>query len=443
MLGAIERRVAGLIRPIPRGLFIVLVVLYLGLRLWMATLPGYVNDVQSYKEWSIDTALAGIPRAYEASRVDYPPLYLYVLWTIGRGYVSGTGGIEDSTLLTFLIKLPHVVFDLALGFLLMIAVGGRSTWGAGRDTDGYARWAALLFWLNPATLMGSAYWGQPDGVHSAFAFAAILAMGASRTGSAGALLSAGGLMKPLAAPLVPLLAVSAWVRREGRGFVLCGLGGLLTAVVVFIPWIVTGRIEAVLRKVLLDVEAMPFSSVNGHSIWWILNPWGFANEPWLGPLTTKQVGLILMLSAVIFVLVTLVRARRRLRDADAATWSSTLMLASAATTASFFWFSTHMHENHLFMAIPFLLAVAGRSRGLAWLFVAASLASFANMFLHDPDLPYRLPGPLSAFTGVVDPHMQKRYYTWLQFVGSFLNALVVGVVAIGTLWQFHRRCREL
>lgn len=437
MIGALERGVVRLSRrEIPRGLFIALAIGYVVLRLWMATLPGYVNDVQSYKEWSIDTALAGLPRAYEASRVDYPPLYLYVLWSIGRGYVTGSGGIEDSTLLTFLIKLPHVLFDFALGWLLLFAVARRGTWGS--EFDGAGRLAALLFWFNPATLFGSAYWGQPDGVHSCLAFAAILALGRGATALSGGWLSAAGLMKPLAAPLVPLLAVGAWIRAGWGGVLRCGLGGLATAVVVFLPWILSGRIVPVLNKVLGDVEAMPFASVNGHSIWWILRPWGLANRPWLGPITPKQAGLAMMGAAVLYVLWRLVRARERLRSVSDAEWSAALCLAAATTAACFFWLSTHMHENHLFMAIPFLLAVAGRSRALAWLFVAASLASFANMFLHDPEIPYNLPAPLDAFTGVVDPHMQNRYYTWLQFVGSFLNALVVSVVALGTLWQLRR-----
>ena len=442
MIGTIERLTRRIARPVPRGAFIAIALVYLVLRLWMATLPGYINDVESYKEWALDVAIAGLPRAYEASRVDYPPLYLYVLWSLGRAYVSGTGGIEqDTTLLTFLIKLPHVLFDLALGGLLLIAVGLRGSWGAKRSL-GYGRLAALLFWFNPATLFGSAYWGQPDGVHSSLAFAAMLALGAGATAGSGAWLSAAGLMKPLAAPLVPLLAVAAWIRAGWKGVLRCGLGGLATAVVVFMPWILTGRIVPVLQKVLGDVEAMPFTSVNGHSIWWILRPWEFANKPWLGPFTPKQIGLAMMGAALLFILWRLFAARERLRAAADAEWGAMLMLCSAATIACFFWLSTHMHENHLFMAIPFLLAVAGRSRGLAWLFVAASIASFTNMFLHDLDIPYQLPAPLNAFTGVVDPHMPERYYTWVQYVGSFLNALLVSVVAIGSLWQVWRRTKS-
>jgi hypothetical protein len=112
-------------------------------------------------------------------------------------------------------------------------------------------------------------------------------------------------------------------------------------------------------------------------------------------------------------------------------YRAALFLGSAAVATSFFYLSTHMHENHLYMAIALLLAVAGRSRLTAILFVACSAAVFVNGFLHDIDLPYRLPGILGAVSGTLDPHLQ-RPFTWLQLIGGFLNSLVVSFVAIGT-----------
>ena len=96
--------------------------------------------------------------------------------------------------------------------------------------------------------------------------------------------------------------------------------------------------------------------------------------------------------------------------------------------AAFFFLSTHMHENHLFMAMPLLIAVAGRDARLARLAGLCSLAVFLNMVLHDPDLPQLLPGILSRPTSIIDPHFLVPY-TWLQVVGSFLNSLLVGWVA--------------
>jgi hypothetical protein len=74
-------------------------------------------------------------------------------------------------------------------------------------------------------------------------------------------------------------------------------------------------------------------------------------------------------------------------------------LYAAAATASlgFFVLATHMHENHLVLALPLLaLAAPGQPR-VRGVLAAASLASLANMLLHDPYLTHlarsALPGP--------------------------------------------------
>ncbi|NIR60752.1 MAG: hypothetical protein GWO02_15215 [Gammaproteobacteria bacterium] len=114
-----------------------------------------------------------------------------------------------------------------------------------------------------------------------------------------------------------------------------------------------------------------------------------------------------------------------------------LITLATAVTMSFFLLSTHMHENHMFLAIPLLLAVAGRHPLLLRLAVGASVAVFVNMVLHDLKLPYALPGPLSAPSPVHEP-FYGRPLTWLQLVGSFLNTLLVTAVTAGCVWVAWR-----
>lgn len=430
-----NRLMAQLGRP---KVFWSLVAAVLLLRLGMAFLPGYVNDVQSYKSWALGVAQSGLPDAYAKTQVDYPPLYLYILWVIGKlwWWIQGAGEARDSAWLTFLIKSPHWIFDLGLGFWLRDAVNRFRLWGNRFDDLGgqvaAGNLAALAFWLNPAVLFGSAYWGQPDGVHSFFAFGAISCLAAGGYVAGGGLLSAGGLMKPLAAPLVPLLAGVAGIRGGWRGVWKSGAAGLAVALIAFSPYWLTGRIGPVLNKVLLDIEAMPFTSVNGHTLWWILGPWRDANAAWLGPLSAKQISLALFLSTYAALAGRAWLHRSRLGALPIESFAPWLYRNAAAITAAFFFLSTHMHENHLFMAIPFLLATAGRSRGALWLAVGASLASFANMALHDLYLPHHLPFGLSAESPTIDPHL-GRPFTWLQLIGSFFNAVLVATVALGSL----------
>jgi hypothetical protein len=276
----------------------------------------------------------------------------------------------------------------------------------------------------------SAYWGQPDGVHSLLALAACAALAAGAPGGAGALLSAAALMKPLAAPLVPLLAVGAAARDRLRGLLLAGLGGLAVAVVAFLPFALTGRLAAVLRRVLLDLEAMPFTSVNAHNLWWLAGAWRDANTTIAGALSPKLLGLLLFL--VVYALLLARSAGWLAAPAHhAGAHGARLCLLAAAVTCAFFFLTTHMHENHLYMALPLLLAAAGRSPRLFALFAGCSLAILLNTTLHDPLLPHALWPPLDAASPVTDPHMQ-RPFTWLQLVGSYFDAALVGAVTVGS-----------
>ncbi len=67
---------------------IVLLVTNLLLRGWLLSTPGYVPDTDAYKEWALGTAREGVAAAYDLTSADYPPLFLYMLWTAGKVYLA-------------------------------------------------------------------------------------------------------------------------------------------------------------------------------------------------------------------------------------------------------------------------------------------------------------------------------------------------------------------
>jgi Gpi18-like mannosyltransferase len=400
-------------------------------RAWLATLPGYVPDVTDYKKWALAAASGGVSAAYERTDVDYPPLLLYPLLVAGKAYLAFSPApataaeLRESTALTVLIKTPHLLADLALAALLYGLVARLGLWGARRRGAGWGRLAAVFYLWNPAVLWVSAYWGQPEGVHSALAVAALACLGLERVLAAGLLLGAATLTKPLAAPLVPLaIAVAAWGRRL-RGVVELGAGGLAAAVVLFLPFALSGELLAVVRRVFVEIEVMPATSANAHNLWWLLGPWRDANASLAGPVTPKAIGLALFGAAYLGLLV---RLGRRFPDLAPGERGATIFRFAAAVSASFFFLSTHMHENHLYLAMVFLLVLAGRDTPTGRLAVACSLAVLLNAVLHDLVLPYGLPLGLSAPSAVLDPAV-GRPYTWVQLVGSYVDTGLVTVVA--------------
>ena len=428
--------------PVSLGLFAVLAVLYLGMRLVLLGAAGYEADVNQYKEWALGGGLMGFPGIYENTSADYPPASLGVFWLVGKAFVLSQppfapGEISVEVVPTWLIRLPHLVFDLLLGFLLYRVVAFGGLWGTRRQGPGWGRLATLAYWWNPAVLFGSAWWGQFDSMHAFLAVAAIAALGGDRWILSAAALSAAGLSKPLAAPLVPILVVAAALRRGLPGVAMAGVSGFFVAVLLFAPFWSTGRGVAALQRVLVDVDIMPFTSLNAHNLWWWIGAWQPANAPGFVGLTPRDWGVGIFLLVAGFLLV---RSRGWLRQAQEAEYRAGLFVLAAALVSAFFFFSTHMHENHLFLAVPLLVAVSGRSLRLASLAIGASICVFVNEFLHDPVLLLELPGWLAAPSGEVVPHLQRPYSS-MQVWGSRLNAGLAAVVFVGTaleVWRWSR-----
>lgn len=463
-----------ILRPVSRPVFWSLLGICMSMRIFLATLPGYIPDVGLFKNWAIGSALYGLPAAYDKTDIDYPPLILYFLCPIGKLYIWSqpelrtaefkraewgeylfyakdgriyrsdwglraelpevelpSSPLPRSRLLTFFVKALYIPFDLLVGVLLYWLVSAGGLWGEARARPGWGRLAALLYLWNPVILWGSGYWGESDSILGALAVASLAMLAFNRITYSGMLLAAAALMKPVAAPLVPVVAGVIWIRQRFRGLMLATFGGVAVAGLLFLPFVVTGHAFVMFRSVLTDVEIMPATSCNAHNFWWLIGYyWQDANAPVVGPLTPKMIGLILFGTAFVLLLV---RSRRWIAEAgaEASTYRAGIFLLSAATVTTFFFVSTHMHEHHLYMTVPLLLAVAGRDSKLAWLALGCTAVCFTNMVLHDLVLPYRLPFGLSDPSPVTHTFMQ-RPFTWLQLVGSYLNSGLTAIVAVST-----------
>ncbi len=384
------------------------------LRWWLGTTPGYPPDIGAYKRWALWAGTRGVQTLYEeGSFYDYPPLYGYILAPLGQlaawvdpdyaaAYLADDPSQRPgySALLSFLVKIPPLVFDILLAMLLARLAFHWGLWPSDRARRGWG--PALLYLLNPAVLFLSGYWGQPDAIEIYFVMLALtlILMGKNEAGWVSAAVAV--LMKPVAAPFLPLLALATLLRSGWSRLVTGGAAAAVTVLVGLMPYIVTGRAGQVAQKLLADVEIMPYTSVNAHNLWWLLGSWRPAGDAWLGPLTPKIIGLTLF-GLIYLALLWWVWQRERmiakpmvidpvtkeLAPAPPGSFMDPLrhdahwFLAAGAVAFAFFTTSTHMHENHLYPALPFLVLMAGRGRRWVWVLAATSLALLVNMFTHD------------------------------------------------------------
>jgi hypothetical protein len=468
--------------------------------------PGYVPDMNAYKRWALRASQEGIAQVYATSDMDYPPLYAWMLAPIGTVYgwiepratqvwtdPEASFVAANSRVFNLLIKLPPLFFDLGIGWLLFRlgrradADRAQARADAGRGSGPAPRrrfpWSIVLpaaYLMNPAVIVDVAYWGQADSIHSFFVMAAFLALGfpgllriglpgrriAVSSASGGGMEPRGGspadrpargwrdarsawpawvllalatLMKPLGLPFFPLLLVLTAVWCGWRGVVIGGLAAMATALVLFAPFLLAGQSASVFKRVVGDVSLMPYTSSNAHNLWWVLGAWKPADTPVVGPLSKTHFGI---LAFGISYLALLGTARRERAAARGRLTGPMGLLLSLGIAFSFFMLSTHMHENHLFLAVPLALALVPYDRPgertFALLAAALTVGVSLNLVLHDLAIPSRFPFTLGGPTATMNEHLKRPFYA--AELAAVRFAVVWNLAVFATfLWAVLRR----
>jgi Gpi18-like mannosyltransferase len=121
---------------------------------------GFRTDIGTFQAWAITLANLGPGGFYQQGGLaDYAPGYMYVLWLVGvlSQTLSRLSHIDQYVFTAALVKVPAIVFDLALGYLIYRTL---RAWNGER----VALAGAALYLFNPVTWYVSALWGQVDSV---------------------------------------------------------------------------------------------------------------------------------------------------------------------------------------------------------------------------------------------------------------------------------------
>ena len=360
-----------------------------------------------------------------AGFVDYPPGYMYILWVIGvlgQG-IASVGGGDATQAAESLLKIPPIIADLAIGWVLYRLVSGWARPSRRAAALGLA--AAALYLFNPITFYDSALWGQTDAVGSLVLLLGVAALIRGNSEGAAALAVVGALIKPqFGIVLIPLVAIvvlrrhtrqsvfdprppvgAAAARRSRiarlgswpgrlRGW-LAGEQGPVRIVTSFVvAWIVffvlalpfgMGPYEY-LHLVGSSATGYPYVTVNAFNPWALVGAagtpslaesglWASDTTPFLGPVPAVVVGSgLLVIGFVIGLARVFWRDDRR-----------SIVLTAMFLAMCFFILPTRVHERYLFPVFVFLpiLAAGSRRWGLALIVLAAgSLMNFHAILTH-------------------------------------------------------------
>jgi hypothetical protein len=400
-------------------------------RMPFAVQPGYITDVQDFVVWSYKLTHYGLASTYVLTEglwnPNYPPVLLYTFQALGAAYqklfapdflypvTAGDPALRATTtnaalladpIHRTLLRMPSIVADLLTGALIFAIVRSKVT----------AKKAWLIaasYWFNPVVLYNSAIWGLVDATYTLFVVLAIALVEIEHAGWAFFALAIGGLTKPQAFVVGPLLLLCVFQRQRWRGLVGAALGGVLGLAVVMAPMIAAGAFPGMIARFGDWVGDYPELSLNAHNLWWFVKHGSIAIEDTVtafAGLSYRTVSFVLF--ALVYGLV-LVRTWKRP--------ARSMWPLAAYISFAFFFVLTEMHENYDF-AVLALLAAAITTEGYAiGMYVALSVTTVVNYATHDPDVFARL--------GLSAPDAQLANLRWANAVANTL------IFAMWTIWE--------
>jgi hypothetical protein len=350
------------------------------LRVATLPLPGH-DDVLSWKIWSYAgsrdvTAMYGVGGdpptrgivtwGEQWTTVDYPPLFLYEYALVGRLYRGLYPDYPDGLALLIAVKLPVLLASAGLTWLLFWAVRRVSR------RDNTARWAALAYWLNPATIFGGELLGYVDPLFLLPAIAGLVLAVLGRPGWAGVLAGLAIATKPQAVLIGPALAVALWSQGGVPAMLRAGVTCGSVLVVTGLPFYMRGALPNMWLAFGAFYARRDTMSAYAANIGWIINwalrcqvgfptlgfpkaflqpvprPMSITTVRELGYPNPRPIGTGLVLMATLWA-TWRVWGRRDLSLAAA---------LGAFTVHAFFVLSTGIHESHQLFEVPLLVLAA-------------------------------------------------------------------------------------
>lgn len=426
--------------------FIALLVSAFVLRLLLTNvIHGHPTDINNFKGWSIHAAknpmrlfYKGVAPEGQGIWCDYPPLYIYFLWGIGKFYqfLDPSFQFWNQGLFTTLIKLPPILADIGCVALVVLILK--------RYVHIYlALMAGAFIAFHPAVIFESAMWGQVDSLTFGLQLLSIWFILKQRLDLALIVTALNILVKPQGLILLPLI-VFLGVYKNWQPFVVINIASLLIVAlsrllhypqlmyVIVILWaylcikyfqqykqLVIGGIASFATAFALSWPFVPlnqifswlvkqytsqgdlysYSSIQAFNIWaygghWKSDTTRAIFDLWTAPLSSpntvapvllqhKTWGLILFALAYAYSLYYFYKKSKNAKDqkeSEIALWHTCAIVCIA-----FFLFPTRMHERYLYSGLLFLAGSVALNMRLLWPYLALSGTFLLNLF-------YELPG---------------------------------------------------
>ncbi|HOB19342.1 MAG TPA: glycosyltransferase family 39 protein [Candidatus Atribacteria bacterium] len=363
--GNIKGRIRTLESP-PRSSSIGM-LLWIGFALRIVIAPlglSFPNDMGLFRYWAQEGAKDLIHIYSNASFLDYPPFYIYVLSIIGTiARILGLSG--DESLYVLLLKLPSILADLATAYLLYkLAVK--------RLPGSWPLAVAGLYIFNPAVVLDTAIWGQVDSFLMMLLAAGFYLLDADRPELCAFPFAAAVLTKPQGLILMPVVLFELIKRKDIKLLLKTAAYGVGAIVLLAMPFAIVEGPMWLLDLYLSTTGNYTYASLNAFNFFAMLGANLKQDSETFVLLSYKVWGYAFIVLTVLYTAIIYIRGRGR----------HLAYLGGLLLSLGVFVLSVRMHERYMFPAMFFLLAlfVMTRDKRALALYGVASFTSFTNVY---------------------------------------------------------------
>ncbi len=350
---------------------------------------AYHGDLNNNISWGKSAVERGLPDFYEGKSWAYsapnqPPLSILSfataakVWTVVdeniwwlntnfRIFPSSSIWFWEDKGMTLLVKLPPILADLAIAWLIY-------TYFRDKKKKNLGLMLSAVWLFNPITWYNSAIWGQTDSVVNFIGMVAVLALLKRRFILFSLFFTLSLLFKGSLAMFIPVVAIVAIKQKYEIIEWLKALGASVITVVVVSVWF-HPKIDlfvwlANLYKDRILPGEIGFLTANAFNFWWLVDPGRILDSTIYFGLPARFWGIAITLGAIVFILAWL---WKKINDKK-------VFFSLVLVTLLTFLFMTRIHERYMYPLFPYATLLLGLFSGMVIPYIILSLTYLLNMY---------------------------------------------------------------
>ncbi|BAH05639.1 glycosyltransferase family 39 protein [Clostridium kluyveri] len=332
------------------------------LRISLSTvMEGYGGDINLFKSWA-SSAANSLSQFYVNSKsADYPPLYIYILFLIGK--LAKISSITPYY--TLLLKLPSMIADIVTAYMIYKLAKKYFSLEMGILLSAF-------YIFSPAIFINSSLWGQVDSFFTLFLVLSLFFLSEGKFVFSSILFTSLVLMKPQGIIFFPVLLFELIARKNLKTLIKCAASCIVTSLVIILPFSFNQNALWIFKLYKNTISEYPYASVNAFNFFNLLGGNYKESSSTFFIFSYKIWGIIAIIAITAFSWYIYIKSKNKIFA-----FSCALVQISGVFT-----FSTGMHERYLFpaAALSMLSFIYLKDNRLLILLAGYTLTIYSNIY---------------------------------------------------------------